>query len=237
MKERPMNYKQTDIVFALREDIDPYELRYVLRSIDKNFPHRKVWFICGQPKGLKPDGAIKHKQTGNSKWALIRSSMWEVLENEEISDPFFWFNDDFFVMKPVKGKFVNFVDGNLEDRMNELHRDLGMTPYCRTLFKVQQELKKLHKPELNFEVHLPMLIDKAGMKLALKNISSPQMRSAYGNYCELETVQHKDMKVYDLESVPEDADYLSTNDETFRNGKVGEFIRQTFDKPSRFEVD
>ena len=93
-----MNYKQTDIVFALREDIDPYELRYVLRSIDKNFPHRKVWFICGQPKGLKPDGAIKHKQTGNSKWALIRSSMWEALENEEISDPFFWFNDDFFVM-------------------------------------------------------------------------------------------------------------------------------------------
>ena len=228
--------KKPDVVYILKKDIEPYELTYSLRSL-KNLPHGLVWFVGGEPKGLKPDRMIKHDQVGCDKWNLIRSSMWRVLQEPELSEEFYLFNDDFFVMKPVKGKFTNFVDGNLEDRMNELHRDLGMTPYCRTLFKVQQELKKLHKPELNFEVHLPMLIEKTGMKLALKNISSPQMRSAYGNYCELEMVQHKDMKVYDLDSVPEDADYLSTNDETFRNGKVGEFIRQTFDKPSRFEVD
>ena len=232
-----MNYKQTDIVFALKEDIDPSELTYVLRSIEKNFPHRKVWFIGGQPKGLKPDGAIKHKQTGSCKWALIRSSMVEALKCDEISNPFFWFNDDFFVMKPVKGKFVNFIDGTLEDRMDELHRELGMTPYCRTLFKVQQQLRILKKPTDNFEVHLPLLVEKASMRMALKEISAPQLRSAYGNYCEVETVQHKDVKVYDLETVPEDPDYISTNDYVFRDGKVGEFIRNTFTKPSRFEVN
>ena len=44
------------------------------------------------------------------------------------------------------------------------------------------------------------------------------------------------MKVYDLESVPDDRDYLSTNDKTFHEGKVGEYIREVFNKPSRFEV-
>lgn len=228
--------KKFDIVYALKEDIDPLELRFSLRSVEKNFPHNKVWFIGAEPKGLKPDGMIKHKQTGNNKWYLIRSSMVEALNCDEISDPFFWFNDDFFIMKPVKGKFVNFIDGTLEARMDELHKDIGMTPYCRSLFQVQQELMIRKKPQNNFEVHLPMLVEKAAMKLTLKEMSVEQIRSAYGNYCEIPTKQHKDVKVYDLETVPEDPDYLSTYDEIFRDGKVGKFIREQFPEPSRFEV-
>lgn len=226
-----------DIVYILRENIDPFELRYSLRSVEKNFPHNKVWFIGGKAEGFKPDGAIYHKQTGPTKWDQIKSSMWKAIECEDITSEFFLFNDDFFIMKPVKGKFVNFVDRELEDRIDELHSSLGMSAYTRTLFKIQQELRALRLPEHNFEVHLPMLVDKQGMATALKRVSSPQMRSAYGNVNVISYKQHDDVKVYDMESVPIDSDYLSTNDETFREGTVGMFIRQSFPERSRFEVD
>lgn len=225
-----------DIVYILKKDIQPAELIYSLRSVEKNFPFNKVWFVCGQPKGLEPDGRIIHEQVGKTKWDWIKSSMFEVLRNDEITDTFFLFNDDFFVMKPFKGKFVNYVDGTLERRIEELHSSLGMSPYCRSLYKAQQELISARLSQMNYDVHLPMLVTKTGMSAALKSFSSPQMRSLYGNYNQVPYILHDDVKEYTLDKANEDADFLSTNDDTFINGKVGEFIRSSFPNPSRFEV-
>ena len=44
-----------DVVYVLKSNIDPEELRYSLRSVEKNFPHRYVWFVGSQPEGFKPD--------------------------------------------------------------------------------------------------------------------------------------------------------------------------------------
>ena len=236
--EFDMPKKLRDVVYVLRPDIDPEELRYSLRSVEKNFPHRKVWFVGGQPKGFKPDGKIDHKQIGKSKWELIKSSMWEVINNEEITDDFFWFNDDFFIMKPIDtSKFINFVDGTLERRIDELHKESGFNPYTRTLYKAEQELRSMRCPTMNYDVHLPMLFNKVLAEHSINRCSSPQMRSIYGNFNRIPYVVRPDSKIYDLETVPVDDEYISTNDNTFKNGKVGEFIRDTFDKPSRFEVE
>ena len=80
-----------------------------------------------------------------------------------------------------------------------------------------------------------MLFEKRLIPSILK-CSSPQMRSIYGNINRVEHIQHDDVKVYDFDTVPDDPDYLSTNDKTFTQGKVGEYIRKTFPNPSRFEV-
>ena len=233
---KTMPSKLLDVVYVLKPDIEPDELRYSLRSVEKNFPCRKVWFVGSKPKGFKPDGMLKHTQTGNNKWNLIKSSMWEVIRCDEITDDFFWFNDDFFIMKPCDTEnFINFVDGTLERRIQELHSESGMNPYTRTLFKAQQELISMHYPEMNYDVHLPMLFNKKLAENSINKCSSPQMRSIYGNINHIEYIVHPDVKVYDFESVP-DYDYLSTNEKTFAEGKVGEHIRAVFDKPSRFEV-
>ena len=101
--------------------------------------------------------------------------------------------------------------------------------------KAREELKTLGSPEVNFEVHLPMLMNKQKVIDSIYKVSSPQMRSVYGNINGIDYIERDDVKVYDLETVPEDPDYLSTNEDTFRNGAVGEFIRNKFKKPSRFE--
>ena len=226
-----------DVVYILKRELDTEELKYSLRSVEKNFPINRIWFIGGQPKGFRNVVRLQHEQIGNCKWELIRSSMWKAVNAEDLTEEFFLFNDDFFVMKPVDtDSFINFVDGTLSRRIDELHAGHGMNPYCRTLFKLEQELRTMHEPTMNFDVHLPMLMNKEQVKATLYKCSSPQMRSAIGNLNRLPFVVHNDVKVYDLESVPVDETYLSTNDDTFNKGKVGKYIRETFATKSRFEV-
>lgn len=228
--------KKIDVVYILKDELDTDELRYSLRSVEKNFPHRKVFFVAGQPRGFKPDGRIEHKQTGYNKWEQIRSSMWKVLECEDITDDFYLFNDDFFVMKPVK-KFVNMCDGTLVRRIEELVADChGYNSYAKTLLKANEELRSLGYPTMNYDLHTPMLMNKEMARTSIGQCASPQMRSIYGNINRIPYVIHPDVKVYGLDEVPEDPDFLSTDDDSFEKGKVGAYIRKTFDKPSRFEV-
>ena len=61
------------------------------------------------------------------------------------------------------------------------------------------------------------------------------MRSIYGNLTESSYILHSDVKVYGYNEIPKCPDYLSTNEDTFKNGKVGMYIRATFMRKSRFE--
>lgn len=225
-----------DVVYILREDIDPYELRYSLRSVAENFPHRKVFFVCGQPAGLIPDGRLAHKQTGETKWQRARSSLFKILNCEDITEDFFLFNDDFFVMKPVTGEFINFAGGTLEWRIRDLMQHCGRSGYCQQLEKTRQELLCAGFDAMSFCVHLPMLINKKKCAEVLSDLDSPMFRSQYGNRARIPYTFHEDVKVYENNiEPPEDADYLSTTEVTFRDGKVGEFIRSRFPEPCRFE--
>lgn len=228
---------EKDIIYILKQDIDPLELIYSLRSVEANFPHRKVWFVGGQPRGLVPDARIEHRQTGSNKWELIRSSMYEVARNEDVTSDFFLFNDDFFVMQPVKGKWINFASGTLTDRVNQFAAENPwLSPYARTMFKAREELKTLGCGEVNYDVHLPMLFNKNTVIQAIRQCSSPQMRSVYGNITKSPYKNREDVKVGDLATIPlESCDFLSTNETSFKDGKVGEFIRERFPTPSRFE--
>ena len=226
-----------DIVYILGDLIFTDELRYSLRSVEENLPHRFVWFVGAMPPGLKPDRALPHKQTGQNKWERIRSSMLEVVKQPELSDRFILFNDDFFVMKRIEGEFVNYADRTLTDRIEEFRaQDPWLNHYARTLVKAREELKCQGLPEVNYDVHLPMLFDKDKVTASIMRCSSPQMRSIYGNVNRLEYIEHPDVKVYSLDAVPVLPDFLSTNDDVFNNGKVGQYIRATFTTPSRFEI-
>lgn len=227
-----------DIIYILGEQPSYEELRYSLRSIEQNFPHGLVWFVGAQPRGFKPDRAIKHIQSGENKWQKIRSSMYRAVEQEELSDEFFLFNDDFFVMQPFEGKFTNYADGTLSDRIEQFRQENPwLSPYARTLFKAREELKSLKKGEVNFDVHLPMLFKKDLVIKSINLCSSPQMRSVYGNINQIDYVEHKDVKHFDMKTVPICPDFLSTNDDVFANGKVGEYIRSCFPERCKYETE
>ena len=232
-----MNYHKIDVVYILKEDCDPSELIYSLRSLDRNFPHRKVWFVCGNPDGLTPDGFISHTQTGTTKWARVKSSLIQIANNPDISDQFFLFNDDFFVIKRPPSEFVNYIDGSLNHRIQQLYSNIHRSSnYIKQLENLNRLLIAKHLDTMNFALHLPMLIDKDKIIETLNKIDSPMFRSAYGNIHDIPYTRHKDIKIYDNITAPDpDCDYLSTTEQSFKDGKVGQYIRNMFKEPSRFE--
>lgn len=229
--------KRIDIVYILKEGLDPSELIYSLRSIDENFPHRKVWFVGGQPDGLVPDGRIRHKQTGTSKWERVRSSWNEIIKNKDITDDFFLFNDDFFVMKPFEGEFVNYSSGTMEKRIRDLRTTVGHSTYTRELEQARFLLMDRGHDTMSFALHLPFLVNKQKAEQTFLSFKSPMFRSLYGNHHAVPFVYHEDVKIFDAGVIPsDDMDFISTTEASFANGEVGRYIRERFTHPSRFEV-
>ena len=71
-----MNLKSLDIVYIVKNTEYNGELRYSLRSVCKNFPHRNIWIVGNLPKGIKCDYFQPVKQFNNlDKYANVHILM------------------------------------------------------------------------------------------------------------------------------------------------------------------
>ena len=104
--------------------------------------------------------------------------------------------------------------------------------------KTLAALKADGKDRLDYAMHVPMLINrKKGLEVLQRFPSVPMFRSLYGNYWSIGGTLTNDVKITDNETVPgKDWRFVSTSDGSFENGCVGDYIRQTFKNPSRYEV-
>lgn len=233
-----MNTQDLDIVYFVKEGYENEELRYSLRSIDQNLPHRNVWIYGWPPCGIRPDRVARFAQTGKTKWDRVRSMYKKLVLNDDLSSDFILFNDDFFVMKPITD-LKQYYDGTLEDRINVIEKHFnGPTKYTMRLRRTHDHLKKLKLPVKNYELHIPIIINKKKFleQLDLYSGLDGASRSFYGNTYKIGGTKRKDVKVYDLDdNFNHNTDFLSTTDVSFEDGKVGEFIRSKFPYKSRFE--
>lgn len=227
-----------DVVYILKNDVKPDELRYSLRSVEKNLSHRNVWFVGGEPNGLFPDRAIYMIQRGVLKWEKARSSLIRACACPEISERFWLFNDDFFVLQPVTSD-VPFFGGMLHDHILHIEHRYGdkRTGYTKALRYCEQTLTDAEMSTFDYALHLPMVVDKKKMLECLKTFPDcPMFRSLYGNYAEIGGVQHDDVKIIDVnESIPDDADFVSTSNASFASGVVGEKIKMMFPERCKYE--
>lgn len=230
--------RKYDVVYILKNDIMPNEIRYSLRSIEQNLPHKDVWFVGGQPAGLVPDKALPMQQQGTLKWERARSSLIAICKNEDVSNKFWLFNDDFFVLEPVKST-KPFFGGLLHDRILHIehrHND-KRTGYTRALRFCEKTLIDADCTTFDYALHLPMLVDKVKMLEALEAFPDcPMFRSLYGNYTEIGGIPHKDVKIIDVcGHIPAGSDYVSTSDSSFQYGVVGIEIRKRFLDKCKYE--
>lgn len=230
--------KKYDVVYILKKDIVPDELRYSLRSIEENLEHGNVWFIGGQPKGLTPDKAYPMEQKGILKWERARSSLIAACKNKEITNKFWLFNDDFFVLKPMESE-TPYFGGMLRDHILHIEHRYGdkRTVYTRALRYCEQVLKDADLTTFDYALHLPILVDKKKMLEAIETFPDcPMFRSLYGNYAEIGGVQHEDVKIVGMSNkFSKDADFVSTGDSSFAYGRVGVQIRRRFPEACRYE--
>lgn len=226
-----------DIVYILKNDYDSEELRYSVRSVVENFPYNKLWFYGGKLPDMEPDEYVPLRQRGDTKWAKVRFTLENIFRNDRITEDFWLFNDDFFIMQPVED-MPYMINGTIEehaDRIRARHNGFD-SPYTRNLRKSQRELWEKGYGHLNYALHVPMLINRKKGLITLETFpNSPMFRNLYGNRWECGGVTADDVKIADPRTEPtgEEA-MLSTTEKSF-GGMVGEYIRGRFPSPCRYE--
>ena len=228
-----------DIVYILKQNIDdnPEELRYSLRSVEKNFPYRYIWFAGGATSVIEPDCYLYVQQKGINKWLKVKNTIETICKEPGISEDFWLFNDDFFVMKPVEN-CPPAVTGTMFRRIQELMWKNNISQYAKELFIAKKALEEGKYETLNYAMHIPMLINKKKALETLKTFNKCSMfRCCYGNHHNLAEIIMPDVKIYQTDQEPTGKEiYLSTSDESFASGLVGEYIREQFPERSKYET-
>lgn len=227
-----------DIVYLLKESPTNEELVYSLRSVEKNFAYNRVWFAGGKPNGVEPDRWMKIKQDAPSKWENVRNMLVEICKNDEISEDFWLFNDDFFVLKPCDDSLPQFYNGTLRSWIARCERKGGRYEYTDRLWHLVSTLERNGLPTLNYSIHTPILVNREkALEVLEKFPDEPMFRALYGNYWKIGGENHRDCKIRVLDKRA-DTSWLfcSSQDDSFHQGLIGGQIRDMFKYKSRFEV-
>ena len=228
-----------DVVYILANDIKSDEIKYSVRSVVENFPYNRIVFYGGKPKGIEPDIYVEVEQIGFDRYEKVNYTLQKIFADDNLTDNFWLFNDDFFIMKPIEDLPYG-IRGTLGHRIKELNTLYGPSGGD---IKAQQAVKNYleHKgfDSINYDLHIPMLINrKLGAATLAEHPNQKLFRSLYGNVNKIGGTYMNDVKVYGAGDEPDkDSPLLSTKDSSFRYGLVGEYIREIFNEPCKYEED
>lgn len=228
-----------DYVYVCR-DGDNEELRYSLRSLEKNMPNGNVWVIGGKPNWYS--GNFIPVEQSKKSYNNVREQLRVACSNEKISDDFVLMNDDFYVINKVN-EIPTWYTGRLSDRIMQLQNIRSQNSgYLRLLIITNNIVKRMGIDDpLDYELHVPMIFNKENLLPILS--SSALWRSAYGNKNNVGGTQHVDVKVHSTE-VLENREkvlidistepYISGSDYNFEFLKT-EILGDMFPDPSKYE--
>lgn len=214
-----------DVVYVVRRGHRNDELRYSLRSL-ANVPHGRVWLAGHVPQWARAVGEIRMRQVG-SKHANAKDNLRAACEHPDVAEEFLYFNDDFFVMRPVPSVRPLHL-GPIDEVVGGYGVQSDYTAAMNATRRILEDLG-VERP-VSYELHLPMLVTKAGMLTALDLATEPriQERTLFGNLAGLGGRKAADCKVYGEETGWRRWTYISTSDAIFEEHAVGRFIRQRF---------
>ena len=227
-----------DVVYPLRAGNYNDELRYSLRSLS-NVPHGKVILSGYIPEWVQNTVNVHRGQDRHmSHWHNVRLNLTRALD--VASDPFYLFNDDFYVMRPVSHIPV-YHAGPLHEVIDRYRRNRHTGAYWRGMVATYLMLEEWgYSKPLGYELHLPLLMYKAPLQEALirgQGIEALALRTMYGNIAQAEGVEREDCKVLaragvlEYQSMP----YLSSNDD-LSYSPLGRHLSMTFPELSNYEV-
>lgn len=216
------------------------ELRHSLRSL-ANLKQVDRVAVAGYQPGWLTDDVVrvvpdnhrpgKHFDT----WANLAAAV----ADRRLSDDFVLMNDDFYALQPLPVVPV-WQHGVLSKHIARTHeQDRRRDSTIDMLERVGAYGR------LSYELHVPMVMHRPAMRALMRRVEAvmparaepPWKRTVYGNYAHPGVGElHDDVKIRDYESVPGPADlFVSTSDYTWRRGAVGQWLRDRFSVPSRWE--
>ena len=227
-----------DFVYICR-DGENEELRYSIRSVLLSFPEAKVWVVGGKPKWYSGNHVFLEQD--NNKYVNAVNNLKAVCNTPDISDNFILMNDDFFIIKKIE-TIEQFYNGLLSEKIDKFIKITGSSMYIKKLITTNNKLNKLGftKP-LDYELHVPMPMHKAGLLYILNEYPECLWRSMHGNLFNVGGSQMEDVKVYKNKrhaarsaQITKNSIYLSTED-TGLTIMVDNIFKELLTNPSPYE--
>lgn len=192
-----------DVFYPVLPTVDDnLELRYSLRSL-ANMPHGKVFIYTSKPIKWLSNEVIQvpAEILSSNKFCRVNKKIELACRNEQISENFVLMNDDFFILKPIK-TLPYYADAN---KPTLAARSEGSNPlYGQQLKEAESCLMAAGKPCTNFEMHMPLVVNKAKMLSTIKlRPTNGARRSLYCNLNGCEPTLVNDCKLYDSLSLPD----------------------------------
>lgn len=228
-----------DIVMPYKAAGTAQELRYTLRSVEKNYPEvGELWLVGDASIHMKDFRHIPNPMNQSSSYPMGNSvnAIYLACTHPKVADEFLLFNDDFFLMQPYTPR--------VEYRCT-LAEHIAFFPnknsaWTQTLANTYNYLRDRGVEEpLSFALHTPLPVNKAVMAYELERAKGKGIsaRSVYGaTITPIPAQATHDSKI--SWSTTEDWrtwDILSTENQIFERHPVGEFIREAFPDKSRWE--
>jgi hypothetical protein len=182
-----------DFVYICRSG-DNEELRYSIRSVLYSFPDASIWVVGGKPdwySGKHIDVVQNH-----NKYTNAINNLTAVCNSNEISDSFILMNDDFFIVKKINSVDV-FNGGLLSEKIDKYIKLTASSMYIKKLILTNERLKESGiNDALDYELHVPMIMEKNKLKEVIIKYPSCLWRSMYGNLFSVGGTKIDDVKVY-----------------------------------------
>jgi hypothetical protein len=182
-----------DYVYICR-DGDNEELRYSIRSVVANANPGNIWVVGGKPDWYCGD-FISVSQNEN-KYKNVYNNLIAICNSDKISNPFVIMNDDFYIIKKIQS-IPSFHNGSLLKKFNAYEEFMGLTNYVKKLLTTYKKIKLIGiKDPLDYELHVPMIMEKEKLNEVLKYGDKFLYRSMYGNMFNIDGIETKDVKIY-----------------------------------------
>lgn len=228
-----------DAVYVVRPGDRNEELRYSIRSIVAHMPFDKLVIAGHVPPWICPDVALELEQTPGAKQSNARANLLAAIASPDVSDPFVYLNDDFYVMAPIDGDMPTFHRGTLAAMLAE-YAKLRASGYMVALRNTDALLHTFGFDEpLCYELHVPMPVYKEGLQRTFAvggHIPGLHWRTLYGNLVGAGGSFLADCKIYGLRNDLAGMPFLSADDRRFIRYPVGKFVRKAFPTATAYET-
>jgi len=222
-----------DVVYVLWSEskYQNREIRYSIRSVWKH--GRNLGQLC--IVGMKVDRlnsyvSVPYDPAYKCKDVNIFGAMLAASRDSRISDPFLFFNDDYFMLQDFNAEDLPAWYGTPSFKQ-EIYEKI----YRETLSVLRN--RGIENPKF-YDLHLPILVHKQCMIDACPK-SWERIRffsnTMYANQCPaLLPEETEDVKIRNTCDLPDDARAFSTTD--YVDPNVWEFLQARFPDPSPFEI-
>ena len=218
---------------------DNEELRYSIRSVLYSFPDAKIWVVGGKPNWYSGNHIPVNQN--HHKYANAINNLQAICDSYDISEEFVLMNDDFFIIKKID-TINHFYNGLLSTKINKYTKITGSSMYIKKLILTRTRLIEygIDNP-LDYELHIPMVMEKQKLKNIIMKYPSCLWRSMYGNIYSVGGSEMEDVKIYKNKKhaarsneITESSVFLSTEDQAF-DLALDKVLNKMFNNPTTFE--